>query len=1834
MRGQLPESGERASIPAFILEDFMRRFLAAFALVFGLAVPALSQEYVPERRLVVSKGVDFYGSDLQSLFDTNFKSCQNACLSDPSCKAFTFNDRSNACFPKSGVSEKQPFDGARSAEVLTLDPNVSRVVDARAAELGRFLTKSDLGAALTQAKGIGPLHPGGNWSLDAILDSAAERRRERDFLNAMRWTGAAVAQSDQSDQWVEYGRLSLMINARKSSDKRKYARRALGATVNGYLRALNEAQRANALSVMADALERLKRGRDMIPALRLAVELGSREDMTGRLESAIAKYGFRIVNHEVESDRLAPRVCAKFSEELVKTGVDYAPYVKLPNQQMSVEASGKHICIGGIEHGGRYIITLREGLPAESGEKMAKDVELRFYVRDRAPSLNFAGRAYVLPKAADAAIPVQTVNMTELDLTLRAVSDRNILRTIQERYFGRRMSYYSQRQFNGDVGEEVWRGKGEVKSELNRDMTTRLPMGDIIKDLKPGVYALSASVPGEDKYDDAGATQWFVLTDLGLTTMSGADGLHVFVRSLGSAEAREGVKVTLLSRSNRELGTSMTDANGYAVFDAGLTRGSNGAEPALIVVQEGDTDMAFLSLSDPAFDLSDRGVEGRAPAGPIDTFLTTDRGAYRAGEVIHATVLARDGVAKAIDNLPLTAILTRPDGVEYARHFSGAAKAGGHVFTMPVGQAVPRGTWRLDIKADVDAPSLASTTVLVEDFLPERIDFELKLPEGPIYPGQTTDLTVDVDYLFGAPGSDLPVQGDTILRATREVKAWPGYQFGTYDKRATQRRGFFNGKRTGPDGIEIVPVSLPKAPANDRPLSLEVITRVSEGSGRPVERRLTRDVAPSGPIIGIKPLFDNVVEEGTSAAFQVIALGSDLKPTEMQAKWVLNRVYRRYQWYQDHGEWRWEVITSRKKMTEGEITLGGTPVEVRGDVDWGNYELVVERLDGEFVSSSSDFYAGWYVPVDTSSTPDVLDLSLDQPGYKSGDVATLRIVPRYAGKALVTVMSNRLITMKAVEVTTGENLIKLDVTDEWGAGAYVTASVIRPMDVAAGQNPARSMGLSYAKIDPGAKQLKVTMEAPDTSQPRDLMMASVKVDGIAAGETAYVTVAAVDVGILNLTGFQSPDPSSHYFGQRRLGMDIRDVYGRLIDGMSGAMGAVRSGGDGLGPDAGTQSPPPTEKLVAFFSGPVMVGPDGRADVVFDIPEFNGTVKLMAVAWSNGAVGQAEAEVLVRDPVVVTASLPRYLAPGDSSRLLLEIVHADGPTGRMGLDVSANGVSLSGNVPSGVTLGDKEKARFSLPITASEVGDHSIRVALTTPDGKQLTKTLVMPVRVNDPEVAITRRFELAAGDTFTLDSNVFAEMKAGTGSAIVSAGPLAKLNAPGLLSALDRYPYGCTEQVTSVAMPLLYFGPVAKALGLEERHKVDKRIAQAIERVLARQSSSGAFGLWRPESGDLWLDAYVSDFLSRAKAEGYEVPQAAFRSAMDNLRNRVNYAPDFDKGGSEIAYALLVLAREGAAAMADLRYYADEKADAFSTPLGVAQLGAALAMYGDQTRADQLFARAGRMIGAQKSDEGHLWRVDYGTYRRDAAAVLTLAVEAGSNVLDREELANRISSGRGYRSTQEQVWTLMAARALVQDPSIAGLTLNGEPVEGPLVKLLEQEAMGDGLAIRNESGRMTDVTLTTFGVPEVAPDAGGYGYRITRDYYTMEGDRVDTLAPTVGDRFVVVLEVTPFEKGEARLMVNDPLPAGFEIDNPNLLRSGDVRALDWLKPKTAKHAEFRADRFLAAIDWRKSEPFRLAYVVRAVSPGEYHHPAAQVEDMYRPQYRAQSGTGRLSISAE
>ena len=1025
-----------------------------------------------------------------------------------------------------------------------------------------------------------------------------------------------------------------------------------------------------------------------------------------------------------------------------------------------------------------------------------------------------------------------------------------------------------------------------------------------------------------------------------------------------------------------------------------------------------------------------------------------------------------------------------------------------------------------------------------------------------------------------------------------------------------------------------------------RPLEAEIDLRVLDGSGRPVERSLKLPVASSQGRIGVKPLFEGSVDQGGTARFEVIALGPDGSRQPLRGlRWTLARVETSFQWYQRDGQWDYEPVTKTQRVADGNLDLtDDAPGHIEAKVDWGGYRLELTAPGGAVLPAGLAFEAGWYVAPGAADTPDLLKVSLDKASYRVGEKARARIEPRFPGTALVMVLDDRLIAMTQVEVPAGGATVELPVTADWGPGAYVTAVLYRPMDLAAKRMPARALGLTWAAVDPGERRLTPTLEVTEKASPRAPLEIGLALPGLPAGEEAYVTVAAVDQGILNLTRYEPPDPDGWYFGQRRLGMELRDLYGQLIDRMQGVPGAVRSGGDGG--MMGLQGPPPTEELVAFFSGVVRVDAQGRAQLRFDVPDFNGTVRVMAMAWSKDGVGHAVKDVLIRDPVVVAASLPRFLAPGDKSRVQVELTHVEGQAGDMALslETSAGHVTVPAAAATRtVPLAQGGQARLQIPLAAQTVGDETLTIRLRTPDGRDLVKTLSLGVRINAPAVTRTRAIPLPPGNEVTLGADALAELVPGTDSALVSVGGIGRLDIPGVLMALDRYPYGCSEQLVSRALPLLYLDEVALAAGLPEDADAKERVRQAIGDILANQSASGGFGTWGTEGDDAWLDAYVTDFLTRARERGYSVPPLAFDNAVDNLRNRLAYAGDFSDAGQDVAYALYVLARNGRAAIGDLRYYAETKLSAFATPLAKAQIAAGLALYGDRPRADAAF-RAALADLDSGSDDGDAWRRDYGSALRDAAALLALAAEAGTGALDLTSLAQRVEARREaapYTSTQDDAWVLLAAQALMQGAARPELTIDGQSLSGPLYRRLDgANLLARPLVIANRGTRPEEALVTVTGVPLIPPPAGGSGYRIERAYYDLDGRRVEPNGTAQGTRLVAVLTVTGDGPRQARLILDDPLPAGFEIDNPNLLKAGDLSAIPWLGlEEAAAHTEFRSDRFIAAVERGPDDgaQFQLAYRLRAVSPGTFNHPAASVQDMYRPQRRAWTGTGAVEV---
>jgi alpha-2-macroglobulin len=1673
-------------------------------------------------------------------------------------------------------------------------------------------------------------------SLRSDADTAFKRN---DFRAGLQILGQIAATTpEDSGNWLRLARTIFQIRPSTTSEQTFFLERASTAAYIAYQRAGNAGDEADALAVLGRALSERKLWRPALDSLRMSLDMREVADVRGNYEKLRDEHGFRLMDYSVDSDAASPRACFQFSEELAKR-TDFAPFLALAGtDKPALTSEGKQLCVDGLKHGERYNINLRAGLPSTVKETLPKSAEFNIYVRDRKPFVRFTGRAYVLPRTGQRGIPLVSVNTPAATVNVFRIGDRNLINTVIDSDFQRSLNRYELSSLGGERGVKVWSGELATATTLNQDVTTAFPVDSALGDLQPGVYVMTAApkTPGSDD-DSQLATQWFIVSDLGISAFSGNDGIHVFVNSLASTDAVAKAEVRLIARNNEILAARKTDDSGHALFEAGLARGEGGLSPAMLTVTGEKTDYAFLSLKSSAFDLSDRGVKGREVPVGADAFVYAERGVYRSNETVYLTALLRDGQGNALTGGPLTLVIERPDGVEFRRAVLADQGAGGRSLSVPLNSAVLTGTWRVRAFTDPKGSSVGETTFMVEDYVADRIEFDLTSKDKLIKAEAPVELKADGHFLYGAPASGLRLEGDLLVAPAAERPGFAGYQFGVADGETTsnERTPIENLPEADANGVATFPVSLAKQPTSTRPQEAQIFIRMAEAGGRAVERKLVLPVAPAAAMIGVKPLFgDKSVPEGDKAAFDVIFAGPDGKTLAREGlRYELLKLESRYQWYRQNSYWEYEPVKSTTRVADGDLAIAADqPARITLSPQPGRYRLDVKSNEADGPLTSVQFDVGWYSD-GSADTPDLLETSIDKPEYQSGDTMVVSVNARTAGKLTVNVVGDRLLTTQSIDVKQGTAQVKIPVGKDWGAGAYVVATLRRPLDASALRMPGRAIGLKWFGIDKKARTLEVKLSPQALVRPNSSLKIPVKLGGLNPGEDAKVVVAAVDVGILNLTNYKPPAPDDYYLGQRQMTSEIRDLYGQLIDGMQGTRGQIKSGGDA---GAELQGSPPTQKPLALYSGIVTVAADGTAEISFDIPEFAGTARVMAVAWTATRLGRANTDVTVRDPVVLTATLPRFLLNGDQGTMSFDVDNVEGAAGDYTINVKASGpVTVSGNPATTVKLAAKQRNSMSLALDAGGAGTAQLDVDIKGPEGLTLARHYALDVKAATQILARRSIRTLAKGESLTLTADMFSDLVPGTGSVSLSAGLSIALDAATILKALDRYPHGCSEQITSRAMPLLYVNDLAAGAHLATDTEVDQRIRDSIDRLLARQGSNGSFGLWSAGGDDAWLDAYVTDFLTRAREKGFAVPDALFKSALDRIRNSVVNANEPEKdGGRDLAYGLYVLARNGAAPIGDLRYLADTKLNNLATPIAKAQLASALALVGDRNRAERVYAAALDSLAPKPALE--FGRVDYGSALRDAAALVSLAGEGNAPHATLTQAVLRVEAARGltpYTSTQENAWMVLAARALAKET--LALDLDGTPVKTALYRSYEAAEMANKpIRITNTGDAPVQAVVSVSGSPITPEPSASNGFKIERNYFTLDGKPADVSKARQNDRFAVVLKVTEAKPEFGHIMVSDYLPAGLEIDNPHLVSSGDTGTLDWIEDgEEPENTEFRDDRFTAAIDRAADSKavFTVAYVVRAVSPGKYVLPQAYVEDMYNPSRYGRTGTGTVEV---
>lgn len=1587
--------------------------------------------------------------------------------------------------------------------------------------------------------------------------------------------------------------------------------------------------------------------------------------------------GIAFMALRIDTDGDAPKACLEFSEPLSKDpNVNFGDFLALdPAAPVNVEPNGQLLCLAGLPYDVDRQLTIKAGLPAASGEVTARDETITLSFGDRPAFVGFAGSGTILPRAEADGLGIETVNVSQLEIEVLRVGDRALTREEIEQ--GQSIAegswdWWTYEDAAQSTGVSVFKGKLDValvdpqskRSRRNETITTVFPLGATLKELKAGAYVVkvkdaspSAGARGQDSDRAASAYRWVITTDMALQTFSGATGLDIVVRSLKTARPVSGVSLVLVAESNEVLARARTDGDGRARFAKPVMDGTGPLRPKLVMAYGAGGDFTALDVDRTALDLSDKDVDGRRTPGDVDAYMFTERGVYRPGETVRLNGMIRDAAGRAITNRQSVLVVYRPNGTEARRQrLERAVEAGAVLKSFALDKSAPRGRWRATLEVDGQEGAAGEVSFAVEDFVPQRLKVDVTASEAPLRPGETRMVDVAARFLYGASGAGLAVEGEARLAV--DANPFPdakGFAFGRIDESFDEQFIQLTPSVTDGDGKAQLAFSLANPPQTTLPLRARLVATVMEPGGRTVREGFQIPVRLQDRYIGVKPAFENgQVAEGARAAFDVIAV--DPAGRRIAAKgvaWTLVAEEWSYDWYLDGGQWRWRRTGRDVPVATGVVDIpADKPAQVARDkMRDGQFRLILSDA-ASGAQTSTRFYAGWGSSGGDDDAPDTVAVVPPVDAVKVGSNVRVQIKPPYAGEAQIAIATDRVLSMKTMRVPAEGATLNLRADPSWGSGVYVLVTVMTPRSPATLPVPRRAVGVTYVPIDMGPRTLKVALPEKQVLRPRQTVQVPVTIAGAPNGEKVRMTLAAVDEGILQLTKFDSPDPAKFYFGRKALGVSIRDDYGRLLNPNLGAAATPRQGGDGLGGEGLTVVP---TKTVALWSGLVQVGKDGKAQIPLELPDFNGELRLMAVAWSESAVGADAEAATVRDPVVAELTLPRFIAPGDTASATLELSNVEGPAGAYRVTVSPSGAVSGAAFSQTFNLAAKAQTRVRVPLKGDAAGIGQVLLAMEGPGGVKVSRSYQIQSRTPFMPLTLTQTQSQAAGTSYTLSPRALDDFAAGEGKALVSYSPLRGVDAAPLLDVLNRYPYGCSEQLTSTTLPLLYANALAQTAQKPSDPQLRRRVQETIDKLLDRQGSDGAFGLWRAEdrAASPWLGAYVTDFLRRAKAAGYVVPNAPLDAAYKALRSvarlddfgSVSY--DFEvyawPGNTDskermrsrsAAYALYVLAKAGKADLGQVRYFHDAKLKSEESPLARAQIGAALAHLGDRARAKNAFRLAEQALGYRNTGDY------YQTPLRDLSGVLALAAEAGEGDLVERLSARLERDNREAESltTQEQAALLVAVDALLaRTKGPLAITANGAPMMGPVA--VDAARVAQGVVFANAGQGPAFRTLTISGTPRTAPGPTSQGFSLEKRLFRMNGAAADTDGIRQGDRVIVVLRgATQGERLHPAVLV-DLLPAGLEIES--VLKPEDGAASNpetadgpfaWIGRITSPRiAEARDDRFVAAADLR-SETFTFAYVARAVTPGSYTLPAAQIEDMYRPGVIGRTAVGRVGVA--
>lgn len=1528
-----------------------------------------------------------------------------------------------------------------------------------------------------------------------------------------------------------------------------------------------------------------------------------------------------------------------------------AKYIKLaPEVKYALTTSGRELTLSGaFAAGSPYKLTVNKGLTAADGAVLGEPYVEEVEIPDLPPKVVFQNPGLFLSKTGYKTLAVKSVNTEEIELSIDRVYRNNLFMMLNDLYGDSPLfeDVYYGAEVRKHMGDQLLSKTFKIAAKQNQSVVSPLQLEKFIADSEPGFYRVTAKVPSEYQ----GVQRWVLITDLGLVAKKGEDEAMVWVSSYTDLSPKAGAKVRLVSDQNQLIAEGETDEAGlWRVASMGDKFKKN--TPYLITVEK-DGDFSFLLFDQFGIDTTGLDVGGVSiPKKGYLAYIYGERDIYRPGERAKGVALIRDARLNTPQPMPLRLRQKDPQGRELSVQVIRADEKGVVPFDIDIPVYALTGGYTLELLAAEDL--IGSYRFKVEEFMPDRIKVAIDTPKAAVKMGDTLTFKVESRYFFGPPASGMNVEARVRLRgAPFAPKGFEAYQFGNAE-RTFEDQDIFSVEDTLDDaGDKSFSVEIPKGLKPPGAVEAVVMARVRERGGRGVAamQRIEAHAYPYYP--GLKKLTNTGVNPGEKVKIEYalvapdgkevanVALQADLYKDNWQT--VLRRA--------PGGGVKYESVRDSSLVSSQTLPVGaGRGAFSVTPAKFGSYRVVLSDPATGAAAQASFFASGWGYSPWAIESPAKVEIVADKDEYMPGQTAKFQLRAPFGGKLYVTVEGDTVFDTQIHMLDGNTADISIPIKDEYSPNVYLTAVVVKSVKTLEPGGVARASGSVSFNVNRSANKPKIEIAAVEQMRPENKLAVTVQTE-----PEATVTLAAVDEGILQLIAQDTPDPFPTFYAKRALGIRSFDIFSLLLPEVNPAIGKALAGGDAA-LDKMKQFVR-TEgirrvKPVAFWSGPLKADAQGRVEYSMDVPEFQGSLRIMAVVSNSKHFGSAHANTRVRGPLVLTPTLPRFMSTDETVLVPVTLRNDTTADGEFTLQLECQGNALvtAPNKTIAVPKGAERLAYFTVKTGGSEGALKFICRA--TGNNETAKSETDVPLRPSLPMKTIVQSGGVADKSLSLAPPGGELRPEGVTREARIGRAPLVCFF--GTLAALLGYPYGCVEQTVSRVFPLLYFGALAQELDpkLFKTQPPQAMVQSGIARVQTMQIHGGGFGLWPgAKNPHPWGSIYATHFLIEAKRAGFHVSDSVLSQA-------VAYAASLAKGQDvysdveleRTAYALFVLAMAGKPDRGTMDFLRSRHRSSFTAETAFL-IGGAYGALGDQKAMNELFSGSyKRAPGGRDTGE------NFNSALRNMGMQLLVLLQAAPEdkrvpALVKDLVA--LIDATPYRTTQENVYSFLAlGKYYDRQKKMA-------PYKGKLYvgdKLLAEFSSEKPLTVTDikdpgplrfemDPGYEADAayyTVSTRGIPTLeAYKPAAHGLLVERALLTRDGKLIAPANIAQGELVVLKSSVKAVNNRVNNVVIQNLLPTGLEVENPRL---ESTEKLPWIEktPIQPAYQDLRDDRVLLFLDVpgpkAKDEegnplPEWVSYysLLRAVTPGEFTFPPIQVEAMYNPEIVASGDIGSITI---